>query len=282
MPCIFCNKNVEYGIELSDGNIIHNSCYNREYNRFKELDEQIAKLNIDLCYNKRMAEAQVSFLTNVIDFFTGYGDRYKKIDDAKNKVIKIENEIKKIKYEIYIIKQKIDYVHDYMLQYPPDWEERCNLLKQQGYDRRGRLRYYGYCSRCGASKFVQVHHIVPLSKGGSNKVSNLILLCRKCHLLEHNKNDFGSNKIKRLSLQKKIEIINYAITNKRKLIFLYKKKTDQVPIKRIITPYELVQIPHISHPGEFTLCIRGYCYLRNAERKFALKRMTNLEVENIS
>lgn len=50
----------------------------------------------------------------------------------------------------------------------------------------------------------------------------------------------------------------------------------------MITPYELVQIPHITHPGEFTLCIKGYCYLRNAERRFALKRMTNVEVEDIS
>lgn len=282
MSCIFCNNNVGYGIELSDGNIIHNSCYENSYKKMKSLEVQIEKLKIDLLNNKKISESKPSFFTDVIDILTGYRDRYKKIDEAKSKVINAENGIKRLKQELSIIKQKIEYVHDYMLQYPPDWKERCNSLKQEGYDYRGRLRYYGYCSKCGSSKFVQVHHIVPLSKGGSNKVSNLILLCRKCHLIEHKKYDFGSNEVKRLSLQKKIEIINYAISNNKKLIFRYKKKTDQVPIKRMITPYELVQIPHITHPGEFTLCIKGYCYLRNAERRFALKRMTNVEVEDIS
>ncbi len=33
----------------------------------------------------------------------------------------------------------------------------------------------------GKSKWIEVHHIVPIAKGGSNTLSNLILLCHDCH-----------------------------------------------------------------------------------------------------
>lgn len=37
------------------------------------------------------------------------------------------------------------------------------------------------CLRCGAAEDLTVDHIVPLSKGGSNHLSNLQLLCRPCN-----------------------------------------------------------------------------------------------------
>lgn len=49
------------------------------------------------------------------------------------------------------------------------------------------------CTRCGwtptnRNEFygrLDVHHIVPISRGGSNKLSNLTTLCRTCHRREH-------------------------------------------------------------------------------------------------
>ena len=38
------------------------------------------------------------------------------------------------------------------------------------------------CSRKGS----EVHHIIPLSRGGTNSVMNLITLCRNCHDARHN------------------------------------------------------------------------------------------------
>lgn len=41
----------------------------------------------------------------------------------------------------------------------------------------------GYvCKVCGATKDLQVDHIHPVSKDGTNELSNLQLLCRKCNL----------------------------------------------------------------------------------------------------
>ena len=43
------------------------------------------------------------------------------------------------------------------------------------------------CSRCGYDKLpiLNVHHIAERSKGGTNDLSNLELLCPNCHAEEH-------------------------------------------------------------------------------------------------
>ena len=37
------------------------------------------------------------------------------------------------------------------------------------------------CAICGSKENLEVHHIVPISKGGTNEVENLAILCRKCN-----------------------------------------------------------------------------------------------------
>ena len=37
------------------------------------------------------------------------------------------------------------------------------------------------CTNCGKKSKLQVHHIVPIRKGGSDDLDNLITLCSKCH-----------------------------------------------------------------------------------------------------
>ncbi len=43
------------------------------------------------------------------------------------------------------------------------------------------------CQRpgCGHTRFLEVHHLVPRSRGGSNDLDNLICLCSGCHKLLH-------------------------------------------------------------------------------------------------
>jgi hypothetical protein len=54
------------------------------------------------------------------------------------------------------------------------------------------LRYGGKCwakradgSFCHSTKFIQLHHILPVSAGGGNDIRNLISLCGRCHRLWH-------------------------------------------------------------------------------------------------
>jgi len=63
--------------------------------------------------------------------------------------------------------------------YPPDWGERRVRVKE---------RDNWVCKSCGwptgykrKARNLNVHHIVPLSKGGDNSLSNLTTLCHICH-----------------------------------------------------------------------------------------------------
>ncbi|MBK8167929.1 MAG: HNH endonuclease [bacterium] len=40
-------------------------------------------------------------------------------------------------------------------------------------------------SGCGATAFLEVHHVVPRSRGGSNVAANLVTLCGRCHAFAH-------------------------------------------------------------------------------------------------
>lgn len=41
------------------------------------------------------------------------------------------------------------------------------------------------CQKCGAKDYLEVNHIVPVSEGGSNDMTNLVTLCDICHAEEH-------------------------------------------------------------------------------------------------
>ncbi|MBK9471147.1 MAG: HNH endonuclease [bacterium] len=41
---------------------------------------------------------------------------------------------------------------------------------------------------CGATRFLEVHHVVPRSLGGSNREENLVTMCSRCHAFAHEKN----------------------------------------------------------------------------------------------
>ena len=44
----------------------------------------------------------------------------------------------------------------------------------------------GYkCVRCARFGYMQVHHVKPLSEHGTNDLSNLVSMCRTCHLEFH-------------------------------------------------------------------------------------------------
>ena len=44
----------------------------------------------------------------------------------------------------------------------------------------------GYsCAICDSTKYLQIHHVVKRSKGGTDGMQNLICLCADCHALAH-------------------------------------------------------------------------------------------------
>jgi hypothetical protein len=71
-------------------------------------------------------------------------------------------------YYLYLRQKKEDY--------PENWSEiRNNILRRDNYA----------CCNCRYTKKLHVHHIVPLSRGGTNNETNLITLCERCHIMIH-------------------------------------------------------------------------------------------------
>jgi len=43
------------------------------------------------------------------------------------------------------------------------------------------LRGKGRCVKCGSRENLEIDHVVPLARGGSNRLENLQLLCQDCN-----------------------------------------------------------------------------------------------------
>jgi 5-methylcytosine-specific restriction endonuclease McrA len=58
-----------------------------------------------------------------------------------------------------------------------------------------KLKQKGFCDRCKKRcnfRELEVHHILPVSKGGNDKRGNLMVLCKPCHVVLDNRHVFGS------------------------------------------------------------------------------------------
>lgn len=67
------------------------------------------------------------------------------------------------------------------MHYSKDWEATREAI---------RIRDRDKCQNCGASGdgvTLDIHHVVPRGQGGSDRMSNLVLLCRRCHDAAHEK-----------------------------------------------------------------------------------------------
>lgn len=68
-------------------------------------------------------------------------------------------------------------------KYPDNWKEISEQVRARA----------GYkCQKCGKSFLnnkiaLHAHHVIPLSKGGRNCLSNLIAVCEECHSKIHHK-----------------------------------------------------------------------------------------------
>jgi len=52
------------------------------------------------------------------------------------------------------------------------------------------LKKYGFkCKKCGISENLQIDHIKPYSKGGTNSFNNLQVLCKHCNITKKDKNE---------------------------------------------------------------------------------------------
>lgn len=107
-----------------------------------------------------------------------------------------------------------------------------------GYELRNYLleKWGRQCSYCGVKDVpLQIEHIIPKSKGGSNRVSNLCLACEKCNQKKGNQDvkDFLKNKLELLSKilkQAKMPLKDAAAVNSTRWKLLNSLKETELPV----------------------------------------------------
>ena len=75
-----------------------------------------------------------------------------------------------------------------------------NAMRQMIYRRDG-----WRCALCDCSRYLQIHHVTPRSRGGSDTEYNLITLCATCHACAHGLDMLGTG-LSRTELAESMEI----------------------------------------------------------------------------
>lgn len=77
-------------------------------------------------------------------------------------------------------------------------EDSARVLRNEYRDKLNKGYYDGVfprvCCNCGSTEDVVFHHIVPLSQGGTNKLSNITPVCVRCHKAIHGEKEYRAYK----------------------------------------------------------------------------------------
>lgn len=264
--CKICSSNVSDGINLSDGTALHPSCLEQLQDETIDTYSEVRRLPteiLNLEHEVRKRDGLVFMISSI------FSKPDKTTDDILKQINMLQNKINELNKTYSSIYHRLTSLYDLYLTYPPDWDTR----KEQVIKRDG-----GSCSKCRRVRKLHLHHIKSLSSGGSNEISNLIILCEKCHSKQHGGKDFSDDfSISETAFSKRVSNIRYAIEHGERIRFEYKKPNETSYMIRAIKPFELVELAHQRDSGS-TLCVSGYCELRKANRTFALKRMRGLKI----
>jgi hypothetical protein len=262
MGCPVCTLYANDGISLANGEVVHKKCFDELLSSIASAEREY-KFQYDILLSvKNGFQRKNTYLNKFMRLFGAGVD----IEEIQSQIRKVEDILLIRKSTLTKVQSSATPIFDLMLDYPPDWDERVNAV----------LARDKVCTKCGHSQNPHAHHIVPLSRGGTNKLENITLLCERCHQSIHGVSNFSPHVDEPLPIAKRVQIINNAIRNGSVIEFLYRKPNDNSYNKRTIIPIEIIEVPHNVDAGN-TLCVRGHCQLRNEKRTFALKRMKGLK-----
>ncbi len=247
--CTVCKQfaDYEYDIALSNGNHLHSSCLIKLQMREDEIEVKLRRRSSQL----------------ILSLFA-------KSEAVERDVIS-EEEVRNLSTELTKIKNTLTSIFDFFPICPPDWDERKRYLIQLN----GSI-----CFSCEEEGDVFLIHEIPLCEYGTNELDNLELICKPCHESMYGKSDvFGNFTLNssQSEFSEQVAEIQSAMHNNQRIRFDYKKPKAKTWMTRVVVPERLLNIPNSRESGE-TLCVEGYCELRQANRVFALERMQDLEV----
>ena len=250
MPyCTVCKieTDYQYDIALSNGEYLHYSCI---------LMLQMQKHEIETALRTQKSQLTLSLFVPT---------------DGAQEDIASEAEIEDLRAKLAKLESILTGLYDYLPCWPPDWEERKRIL----------IRENGsFCALCDEEADVYLVHDIPVFEGGTNKLDELTLYCAECYRSGFREVDiFGTSTLKpsQSEFSEQFSAIQSAIDNDQKIQFDYKKPSNKRWTTRVVVPERLLNIPNSRESGE-TLCVEGFCELRQDTRVFALERMQDLEV----
>ena len=250
MPyCTVCKieTDYEYDIALSNGDSLHYSCI---------IMLQIQKHEIETALQRQKSQLISSlFVPNA----------------GVEQDVPSEAEIEDLPAKLEKLKSVLTAIYDHLPSWPPDWEKRKRqVIRQNG----------SVCSYCGEEQEVYLVHDIPVFEGGTNALDNLTLTCAECYRSTYTEADiFGHVTLKasQSEFAEQFAEIRSAIDNDQRIRFEYKKPRAKRWMTRVVVPERFLNIPNSRASGE-TLCVEGFCELRQDTRVFALERMQALEV----
>lgn len=250
MPyCSVCKieTDYEYDIALSNGTYLHYSCLTTLQMRKHEIETALQRQKSQLILSLFVPNASVE------------------------QEVPSEAAIEDLPAKLKKLKSILTEIYDHLPSYPPDWEERKRQVIQQN---------GSVCSHCEKEKDVYLVHDIPVFEGGTNELENLTLICSACYTNMYKQSDIFADftlKASQSEFAEQFAEIQSAIDNNQKIRFDYKKPRAKRWMTRVVIPERFLNIPNSRASGE-TLCVEGFCELRQDTRVFALERMQALEV----
>ena len=266
--CFLCNLIFNGSqITLSNGTFIHATCHDKLTSEIHQKKTRINEIKSELLSCNSKIQETTTF---VYRFKLWWNGEKIDVDVVSQRRSDLELLKKKVDSELRQMQLKLESLYDYWPETPPDWDVR----REKVADRSGY-----HCQKCSSRNIEKhVHHKVPVSYGGSHRTENLEYLCLKCHKKEHHGRDVSvSDKVitpvNRPVFSDRLDLIRHAIDKKLIISFNY-EKFEGNRSTRSIKPLEIFQ-------KKTTLCVRGFCYLRNEDRSFAIKRMTAVKIVDV-
>lgn len=103
-------------------------------------------------------------------------------------------------------------------------------------NRKKLLAKYKACQECGRTIDLQIHHIIPVIQGGSDKIDNLKVLCSVCHNEEHFKD---KSELTKKGIEKARHAPSEALIS---LLDFYSEVDKHIEAEGIITVYDIFDI----------------------------------------
>ena len=250
MPyCSVCKieTDYEYDIALANGDSLHYSCI---------ILLQMQKHEIETALQQQKSQL-------ILSLFVPNGGVAQDVTS--------ETEVEDLRAKLEKVKSVLTALYDHLPCWPPDWDERKRrVIRENG----------SICSHCDEEQDVYLLHDIPVFEGGTNELENLTLICATCYRSVYREpNIFGAVTLKpsQSEFAEQVADIQSAIDNDQRIRFEYKKPRAKRWMTRVVVPERFLNIPNSRASGE-TLCVEGFCELRQDTRVFALERMQGLEV----